>query len=777
MKLETIVETALEDKEVKNLFNIKYFTHENELHRFVRELREHGVSEELNPYIDNMLDIPFFTDDIHGNYQVLRKAIERTVQDVVPEQAQEFVSVFDEKFSNFLQKYNQKIKEADELGRKLISKVTTEFDPRGNIEPYLKNMYNEISTTVKGFLGAKNLAINLRKDSPFLKREKIQQLGKINPDGDVFKTVFLDYDRTKIQDDEKANKDLDRIEEAVKKSLTLAETNRDLKFKPLKENNTLFFYSGKDYPYIIERDRNDSGRELGIMDSIEEHVADFASADVVRKLYSSVSDYYFGIQIPIITDDGIRIGNIEVDALDVDLPKLILGDSLIKQACKKYTNYKNEERPVIRKGTVELLKKPENQDRKDLIEKAYGQEASDDPYERLSVHGSALLTRTEWNQILLDAGLKNPFRSKLIESDGILKYEIGKLEKQVYDEFFFMENRPVRAYNIKAAQHLADLIAPALTITSKYYEVRQAASEDLVTTIETKTQKFYETIAHRLGNQITAIKGGIINRMKRQGDKLFPEIRNVMPLMNEASDYADELFNVVKTKNLDEEDLKKYSDKLDEIKNKIEKAYNSIEKPASLLEELILEAINGFEAMQRTLKLFEPKGYSTRKIYETLEEHIKDDHYLGVSGIETKGNRSEIEVTTKYNLLDEVYNIILENSREAIIEKRKQESSYNGVIEYGVNEFDKEHVKLYFQDNGTGIPKELDVFDGGTTKKSGHGIGLSLARYLVSELDGKIDIGNRKDYQGTIVEIILPKKPTYDVFDGRFTRIDKVFSN
>ena len=263
--VERISEQILEDEKAKALFNIKYFTHENELRRFVRKLEEVKAKqvktskesklselsdmpsqplkssqpsksplpqpeslETLIPYIDNMLDIPFFTESIEETYKTLRKTIKRTAElvfennqdskrqdkkqtttdksankpaiktatdktDIIPE----LLSTFDKRYEEFTQAYNQKIREADELGRRLITKVTTEFNPRANLEPYLIDVYKEISKTFKEFLGARNLVIGLRKDSPFLKREKVQQLGRINPDGDVFKHVFFDIDRTK----------------------------------------------------------------------------------------------------------------------------------------------------------------------------------------------------------------------------------------------------------------------------------------------------------------------------------------------------------------------------------------------------------------------------------------------------------------------------------------------------------------------------------------------------------------------------------------------------
>ena len=686
--------------------------------------------------------------------------------------------------------YNQKIREADELGRRLITKVTTEFNPRANLEPYLIDVYKEISKAFKGFLGAKNLAITLRKDSPFLKREKVQQLGRINPDGDVFKYVFFDIDRTKIKGDEKANEQLDKFEESSIKSWTLVHTIRDPTIKALQENKISFRYVGKDYPYIIERDRGNYGRELGVMNRVEGDVSDFLDAYFVKKLYSSLSDYFFGIGIPIISDKGVRIGDIEVDALDIDLPELIPSKFLIDMR-EKYAKYKKKERPIIRAGTVKLLKKPENKARKEIIERAYAMEKDEDPDKSLWVHGYALLTRTEWNQILEEAGMKNPFRNKLIKTKDFIGYEIGEEEKKLYDEFFFLENRPVRAYKLKAAQHLADLIAPVLMTASKYYEVKQVASEDLVTTIETKTREFYETIAHRLGNQINALRMGVINRMKRQGNKLFPHLKEIRPLMDEVSEYVTELSEIVKQGGFNEEKRQEIDERIQTLKNKFENVYENIQEPSELLEQLIEKAILDFESVSRTLKLFEPKEPATRNIYETLDEHIQQDHFLGDAGIKLKGKRADIKVTASYSLLHEVYNIILENAREAILEKRKKVPDYVGEIEYGVEEFDKEHVLVYVKDDALGIPEGVDVFSRAyTTKGERHGLGLDLARYLMGEMNGSIAIRNRNQVsqkdknnyeatsqeqpetkeQGTIVELVLPKRPYYDVFEATFLK-------
>lgn len=66
-------------------------------------------------------------------------------------------------------------------------------------------------------------------------------------------------------------------------------------------------------------------------------------------------------------------------------------------------------------------------------------------------------------------------------------------------------------------------------------------------------------------------------------------------------------------------------------------------------------------------------------------------------------------------------------------------------------------LKLSIKDSGHGIQNSENLFTPFySTKTQGSGIGLLMSRQIIEAHDGYISIGNRKDIQGCIVEILLP---------------------
>jgi signal transduction histidine kinase len=94
---------------------------------------------------------------------------------------------------------------------------------------------------------------------------------------------------------------------------------------------------------------------------------------------------------------------------------------------------------------------------------------------------------------------------------------------------------------------------------------------------------------------------------------------------------------------------------------------------------------------------------------------------------------------------------LLSNAREAIGEQ--------GTITVRTGQ-DKESVEISVSDNGGGVPEKEEehifkVFH--TTKESGAGLGLSIARRIVEEHGGRIGLDNRPGV-GATFWIRLPKQ-------------------
>ena len=68
-----------------------------------------------------------------------------------------------------------------------------------------------------------------------------------------------------------------------------------------------------------------------------------------------------------------------------------------------------------------------------------------------------------------------------------------------------------------------------------------------------------------------------------------------------------------------------------------------------------------------------------------------------------------------------------------------------------------DHVEIVIEDEGTGIANPDNLFvPFYSTKKGGSGIGLVLSRQIVEAVDGRLNIGNRKDRKGCRAVLSLP---------------------
>ena len=140
--------------------------------------------------------------------------------------------------------------------------------------------------------------------------------------------------------------------------------------------------------------------------------------------------------------------------------------------------------------------------------------------------------------------------------------------------------------------------------------------------------------------------------------------------------------------------------------------------------------------------------------------NLSDTIRSSVRQIEAHARREGVTVFS--DILDEVYiNGDVEKIHEMtlnILLNALQVSESGSTINVVMDEADRRHVRISFEDSGPGID-EADiekVFEPFFTKKStGTGLGLAIVKSIVDNHKGTVAIKNRK-HQGAIVEVILP---------------------
>lgn len=116
---------------------------------------------------------------------------------------------------------------------------------------------------------------------------------------------------------------------------------------------------------------------------------------------------------------------------------------------------------------------------------------------------------------------------------------------------------------------------------------------------------------------------------------------------------------------------------------------------------------------------------------------------------------TDVVLKGQQELLEWAFECLLKNAIDAIPDNK-------GSIELRLSKKDDEAV-IEIEDSGTGIPEEVReyIFDPGfTTKKSGRGVGLPLAKYILERFHaGKFELVSSTKDQGTIFRITMNASP------------------
>lgn len=125
-----------------------------------------------------------------------------------------------------------------------------------------------------------------------------------------------------------------------------------------------------------------------------------------------------------------------------------------------------------------------------------------------------------------------------------------------------------------------------------------------------------------------------------------------------------------------------------------------------------------------------------------------------------RGNAASYSVNGFPNEFKQVLLIIFNNAREAIVERRQNETeAFTGIITVSLEKNDKE-VRIAIQDNGCGIKPTMQarLFEPYVTSKGeqGTGIGLYMSKTIIEEnMEGHIKASALES--GTEFLITLPK--------------------
>jgi two-component system nitrogen regulation sensor histidine kinase NtrY len=241
----------------------------------------------------------------------------------------------------------------------------------------------------------------------------------------------------------------------------------------------------------------------------------------------------------------------------------------------------------------------------------------------------------------------------------------------------------------------------------------------------------------------------MIERLKEQQDKLLTTER-YEAWETVARKLAHEIKNPLTPIQLSIDSLReKYKDKLINENQDFEKYLQTINRQIKDIEKLVNEFSN-FARMPRPIL----KKIEVDKVIKKSLDFIK---LTTKNSINLVKNTNDIFINGDEDQLNRVFINLIKNSEEAFLDKIEKNPNFKGNIDIEIND-NNDYIIIILTDNGPGITdakKAMTPYF--TTKKTGTGLGLPIVTKIINEHSGNISIQNKKNNNGIMVKITLPK--------------------
>ena len=241
----------------------------------------------------------------------------------------------------------------------------------------------------------------------------------------------------------------------------------------------------------------------------------------------------------------------------------------------------------------------------------------------------------------------------------------------------------------------------------------------------------------------------MIERLKEQQDKLLITER-YEAWESVARKLAHEIKNPLTPIQLSIDSLReKYKNKLvDEGKN-FEKYLETFNRQIKDIEKLVNEFSNFARMPRPILKKID--------IIKLINKSLDFTKLSSKNSINLLSKLKKQYIKGDEDQLNRVFINLIKNSEESISEQLQKDPNFKGNIDIEIVD-DNDYIVIRLTDNGTGITdakKAMTPYF--TTKRTGTGLGLPIVTKIINEHSGNFSIKNRRDKQGVVITIILPK--------------------
>jgi signal transduction histidine kinase len=269
----------------------------------------------------------------------------------------------------------------------------------------------------------------------------------------------------------------------------------------------------------------------------------------------------------------------------------------------------------------------------------------------------------------------------------------------------------------------------------------------LVATKEVSSGNLEISISHKPQDEMKTLIDGfnaMVQNLKRQQQELA-EMSKKAAWAEIAQKIAHEIKNPLTPIQLSAEHLLKvFQDKDQDFDQTLKESVSYIIKEVENLRKISQEFLEFSKDRALQIELFNLKDLVGETIFpyrKVLSEKIRFKEKYEGQNFNIEGDKDKIKIALRN---------IFTNAIEAIGDK--------GAIEVKASE-EKEGITLEIKDNGIGMEREVleRVFESYfSTKDSGTGLGLPIAKKIIEDHSGSIQISSRKN-KGTKISIYLPK--------------------
>ena len=241
----------------------------------------------------------------------------------------------------------------------------------------------------------------------------------------------------------------------------------------------------------------------------------------------------------------------------------------------------------------------------------------------------------------------------------------------------------------------------------------------------------------------------MIERLKEQQDKLLTTER-YEAWESVARKLAHEIKNPLTPIQLSIDSLReKYKNRLaDEGKN-FEKYLETINRQIKDIEKLVNEFSNFARMPRPILKKID--------IIKLINKSLDFTKLSSKNSINLLSKLKKQYIKGDEDQLNRVFINLIKNSEESILEQLQKDPNFKGNIDIEIVD-NNDYIVIRLTDNGIGITDAKKVMTPYfTTKRTGTGLGLPIVTKIINEHSGNFSIKNRRDKQGVVITIILPK--------------------